>query len=97
MATNQQTPQQDKTRLLTKLLILGFILIATGIIITIIATVLSSTNTSPSSGVTIFIGPIPIAFGTGPNAAFTLMLAAVFAALTLIALIVMRRRTQKTD
>jgi LPXTG-motif cell wall-anchored protein len=97
--TTQQNPGQYRvvSKLFTTLFILGFALIATGIMLTLIATILSSSTSTSSNGMIIFIGPIPIAFGTGPSATLTLILAAIFTALMLLAFLVMRRRTEKID
>ncbi len=96
MMNTQQDANNDRTRILTALLILGFALLAIGVILTIIASVSSSAGNAVNSGVIVFIGPIPIALGTGPNAQFTLTIAAIFAALMLVALLIMTRRTRET-
>ncbi len=68
----------------TWLLVSGFILISVGIIILIAATVLQG-NGNISGGGIVFIGPIPIIFGAGPNAFLAILLAAI---LTIVGFIV---------
>jgi len=68
----------------TWLLISGFILMFAGIII-LIATAAFQGNMNISGGGTIFIGPIPIILGAGPNAFLAIVLAA---ALTIIGFLV---------
>jgi len=48
-------------------------------------------NGSVSTGVIIFVGPIPIIIGTGVNALLAILLAAVFTILCLIVCFLVRR------
>ena len=68
----------------TWLLVSGFVLMFTGIILLIAATIIQG-NMDISGGGTVFIGPIPIIFGAGPNAFLVILLAAV---LTIIGFLV---------
>jgi uncharacterized protein (TIGR00304 family) len=68
----------------TWLLVSGFVLMFTGIIILIAASVLQG-NMDISGGGIVFIGPIPIIFGVGPNAYLAILLAAI---LTIIGFLV---------
>lgn len=68
----------------TWLLVSGFILMFAGIIILIAASAFQG-NMDISGGGIVFIGPIPIIFGTGPNALLAILLASV---LTIIGFLV---------
>jgi len=82
---NQETEEASTVNVAaTWLLVSGLILMFTGIIILIAATVIQG-NMDISGGGTVFIGPIPIIFGAGPNAFLAILLAA---ALTIIGFIV---------
>ena len=76
----------------TWLLVLGFILMFAGIIILIAASALQG-NMDISSGGIVFIGPIPIIFGVGPNAYLAILLAAI---LTIIGFIMFFRLRKKS-
>jgi uncharacterized membrane protein len=75
------------------LFVLGFSLVLLGIVILAVATVAS--GGSASYGGVIFIGPIPIVLGAGPQAALLILLAIVLAALSIIVFLLMRRRMEK--
>jgi uncharacterized protein (TIGR00304 family) len=60
----------------TWLLIVGFILMLVGVIV-LIAAAVTQGNMDISGGGIVFIGPIPIIFGAGPNAFLAVLLAAV--------------------
>jgi uncharacterized protein (TIGR00304 family) len=68
----------------TWLLVSGFILMFAGIIILVATSVLQG-NMDISGGGIVFIGPIPIIFGAGPNAFLAILLAAI---LTIIGFVV---------
>ena len=77
-------------RWLFTLFLTGIIIIVAGIAVIIVAGSLLSGG-SVSSGVVIFIGPFPIAFGAGPGA-FWLVLAGVIISAVCILLFVVTRR-----
>ena len=72
------------------LLILGFAFITVGII-TVLATA-TFNNGSTSFGGVIFIGPFPIVFGAGPDAAWPIAIGIAVAILSIIVFMIMRRR-----
>jgi uncharacterized membrane protein len=72
-----------------KLLLAGFILILSGVILIIASSLLG--DGSVSTGVAIFVGPIPIIIGTGINALLAVFLAAVLTILCLIVFFLMKR------
>ncbi len=72
------------------LFILGFFIIFLGIIILVVAAVLSGGSTN--FGALIFIGPIPIVIGAGPEATLMILLAIVLAVLAIIMFLVLHRK-----
>ena len=72
------------------LLILGFVFLTVGVIIVLATAVFNSGSTS--FGGVIFIGPFPIVFGAGPDAAWLIAIGIVLAALSIIVFMIMRRR-----
>ena len=72
-------------------LFLGIALILVGVVILVLASVLSNTS-SGSSGVVIFIGPIPIVFSSGPNAGFLILIGIILAVLSIVFFLVMKSR-----
>ena len=77
-----------------RLLILGFVLVFVGVIIVLLAALLGGNGLSGFGGV-IFIGPFPIVFGAGPDAAWLITMSLVLAVLTLAVFWVMGRRVRK--
>ncbi len=72
--------------------ILGFIVIFAGIAVLVVTTLTYGTGQSSFGGV-IFIGPIPIVIGAGPNATWLILFALIIAALSILMLLFMRRRS----
>ena len=72
-----------------KLLLAGFVLILSGVTLIVASSLLE--GGSVSTGVIIFIGPIPIIIGTGVHSVLAIFLAAVFTILCLIVFFLMRR------
>jgi len=77
------------------LFIIGFFLIFVGIILLIVATVLS--DGSANFGAFIFIGPFPIVVGAGPKAPWMVLFAIILAALSIIMFLVLRRERKKSE
>jgi uncharacterized membrane protein len=71
-------------------LILGFLLVFIGVIVLVVATLLS--GGSASVGGIVFIGPIPIVFGAGPNADWLILISIILAVVSFALLFVYRRR-----
>lgn len=79
---------------LFSLVALGISLIFVGIAVIIVASVFASGGSSSVGGV-IFIGPFPIVFGTGPDAAWLIALGVVLAIISIILFLVMNRRVKR--
>jgi uncharacterized membrane protein len=71
-------------------LILGIALVFVGIVILVVASL--AFGSSGSVGVVIFIGPIPIVFGSGPNASWLILIGIILAVLSIVLFLVMNRR-----
>jgi len=76
-----------------KLFILGFILMFTGIIVVMIATVLFGTPVGAGTFIWIFPFP-PIVFGTGPYAFWAILLSVALTVLGLVLFIRLRKRAR---
>jgi len=74
------------------LLILGFVFLIVGVIIVLVTSVFYSGSTS--FGGVVFIGPFPIVFGAGPDAAWLIAIGTVLAVLSMIVFLIMRRRME---
>ncbi len=72
------------------LLLLGFALVITGIIL-VIATILPGGGSASVGGV-IFIGPFPIVFGAGPDAAWLIAIGIAISVFMILAFVLMRRK-----
>lgn len=77
------------------LFIIGFFLIFVGIILLIVATVLS--DGSANFGAFIFIGPFPIVVGAGPEAPLMILFAIILTVLSIIMFLVLRRERKKSE
>ena len=76
-------------RLLTFLFI-GFAIIIIGIILVVVASLLASG--SSSVGGVIFIGPFPIVFGVGPEAAWLIVISIIIAVVMFVLFFLLRRK-----
>ena len=76
---------------LLALLILGFTIVIIGIIIVAVGAALGDGSTSV--GGVIFIGPFPIVFGAGPDAAWLIVISIVLAVVSVILFVLFRRRS----
>ncbi|RLI47276.1 hypothetical protein DRO69_01085 [Candidatus Bathyarchaeota archaeon] len=74
-----------------KLFLLGFLLIFIGMTLIITATALSGTSTNFSA--IVFIGPIPIVLGAGPNAIWMIILAVAVTIIGVILFLLSRKQT----
>lgn len=90
-----QAEQEEKASAISVaaawLLASGFIIMLTGIIILILASVLQG-NMSISGGI-VFIGPIPVIFGAGPDAFLAILLAAVLTVIGFIVFFLLRKKS----
>jgi uncharacterized membrane protein len=70
-------------------LLLGIALVFVGVAVLVVAAVLGGSGSV--SGV-IFIGPIPIVFGAGPDSAWLILISLIVAALSIALFVLSRRR-----
>lgn len=77
------------------LFIIGLFIIFTGIIILVVAAMLS--DGSINFGAVIFIGPFPIVVGAGPEATWMVLFAIILAVLSIIMLLVSSRGAKKAN
>jgi uncharacterized membrane protein len=78
------------------LLILGFVLVFVGIAVILVATVLYGSG-SASVGAVIFIGPIPIVIGAGPETTVIILFSIIIAVLSIVVLLVMNRKIRRLE
>ena len=78
------------------LLFLGFILVAVGIAVILVASVLYGGG-SVSGGAVIFIGPFPIVIGAGPDITWIVSISVVLAVLSVVLFFVMNRKMKKVE
>ena len=82
METEQE--QESPSSLPLKMLLFGFLLVFAGVVVITVSALFGGDGTA-SGGAIIFVGPIPIILGAGPDAFLMIVLAA---ALTTIGFIV---------
>jgi len=70
-------------------LLLGIALVFVGVAVLVVVAMLGG---SGSVGGVIFIGPIPIVFGTGPDSAWLILISLIVAALSIAVFVLSRRR-----
>jgi Protein of unknown function DUF131. len=80
---------------LLSLIILGISLIFVGIAIIIAASILA--GGSGSVGGVILIGPFPIVFGAGPDAAWLIALSVVLTIISIVLFLVLNRRVKRIE
>ncbi len=68
----------------------GFALLVAGIAVVAVASFMG--DGSASGGVVVFIGPFPIVFGAGPDAAWLVLIGVIISAISIILFIVARRK-----
>ena len=78
-------------RKLLTLFILGLLITIVGLVLVVTAVVVSQGNSTSFGGV-ILIGPIPIVFGAGPGAQWLILFAIIMAILSIIMLLMLRRK-----
>jgi uncharacterized membrane protein len=71
-------------------LILGIALVFVGMVVLVVASL--AFGSSGSVGIVIFIGPIPIVIGSGPNADWLILIGIILAVLSIVLFLVMNRR-----
>ena len=88
METEQEPGQAS---LPMKLLLIGFFLMFAGAV-ALMASALLGDDANVSGGAIIFVGPIPIIFGAGPDAFLAIILAAVLTIIGFILFFLMRKQ-----
>ncbi len=78
------------------LFFIGFLIIFAGIIILIVGAVLYGSETV-NFGAVIFIGPIPIVVGAGPEATWIILFSIILAVLSIIMFVIFRRGIGKAS
>jgi uncharacterized membrane protein len=73
------------------LFLIGFSMMFAGMVVLIITAVLRGDGTSVSTGLVIFIGPIPVILGAGPNSYLALLFAVILTILGSAVFILLRR------
>lgn len=73
-----------------KLFLLGFALIFVGMIFLIASSILYG-NVQTTTGIVIFVGPIPIILGTGPHSVFAILLATILTVLGIVFFLLWRK------
>jgi len=73
-----------------KLFLLGFALIILGMIFLIAYSILYG-NVQTTTGIVIFVGPVPIILGTGPYSIFAILLATILTILGIVFFLLMRK------
>jgi uncharacterized membrane protein len=76
------------------LFILGFFIVCLGIIILMVAALLYGKD-AVNFGAIIFIGPVPIIVGAGPEAVWMVLFVIILAVLSIIMFLIMRRESDK--
>jgi uncharacterized membrane protein len=93
---NPQDEQSDGVTVSNRLftaLIVGFMLVFVGVIILVAAMALS--GGSGSVGGVVFIGPIPIVFGAGPDSNWLITISIILAVVTLALFVIYSRRAKR--
>jgi uncharacterized membrane protein len=90
MPETPETRAEDASGKFFTLFILGFSMTLVGLLIIIAAIV--SQGGSTSFGGIIFIGPMPIVFGSGPGAQWLILFALILAVLSVVTFLILRRR-----
>jgi uncharacterized membrane protein len=79
---------------LFKWVVLGIALILVGLLMILVAS--SILGGSVSTGVVIFIGPIPIVFGSGPDKIWLILIGVIITVISIVAFFGMNRRYKRT-
>ncbi len=96
MFENTNQPDEDGVTVSSRLfgfIILGFLMVFVGIIIFVVAAMLS--GGSGSVGGVVFIGPIPIVFGAGPDSNWLIIISIILAVVTLGLFVIFTRRSRR--
>jgi len=92
METEQE--QESPSSLPMRLFLLGFLLVFAGVVVIMVSALLGG-NGTVSGGAVIFVGPIPIILGAGPDAFLAIIIAAVLTLIGYVVFFWMRRQFSK--
>jgi LPXTG-motif cell wall-anchored protein len=95
MFENTNQPEEEGITVssrLARIMIAGFALIFIGVIILVLALV---QNGSGSVGGVVFIGPIPIVFGAGPDANWLIIIGIIIALVMIVGFFVFTKRSKR--
>ena len=90
MTENEKNKNESELKKLFSMLIVGFLTVFVGVLILVVAAVLS--GGSVDVGGVIFIWFIPIVFGAGPHAAYIILFALILAVLSIIIFFISYRK-----
>jgi uncharacterized membrane protein len=88
--------ESNYSRMFLALLIVGFLTFFVGMVFLAVASSFLGHGNSTGFGVIIFLGPIPIVIGSGPEPVFVLLIAALVAVLVGMVFLLVRERREKT-
>ena len=88
---SEERAKEGSRSWLTFLLAAGLVLVLVGVLVVFVAA-LSGNSSSSSVGVVIFIGPIPIVFGAGPDAGLLVLAGALISVVSITIFLAMRKR-----
>lgn len=91
---NEQSGGVTVSSRLFGVLMLGFLLVFIGVVVLVVAAVLGSGGSGSVGGV-VFIGPIPIVFGAGPNSNWLIIISLIIAVVMLVLFLVFSRRAKR--
>lgn len=87
---SQETHKEVSQRWLSLLFTAGLALVLAGVFAVFSATLID--RSSGSVGVVIFVGPIPIAIGAGPDAELLILSGFILTAIVLLTFLIMRKK-----
>jgi uncharacterized membrane protein len=86
--------EPDRPRKFLILFIAGFFMIFLGVMLLVAAALLS--NGSVNFGALIFVGPLPLVVGVGPEVTWMVLFAIILAVLSIIMFLILLRKTNKS-
>jgi uncharacterized membrane protein len=89
--TAERFAREDAQRGFLALFILGFSIMFLGLILVAVASIVSQGGSTSFGGI-IFVGPIPIVFGSGPGTQWLILIAIILAVLSVLMFLISRRR-----
>ena len=97
--SNQPTDGSDGVTVSSRmfgLLMLGFLLVFVGIIVLVVASLMSSGGSGSFGGV-VFIGPIPIVFGAGPDSNWLIIISIIIAVVMVAFFAIYMRKARRIN